>query len=52
MAWKIMAYIGSALALLSLVSLATPVLGTGGYSATTLTMGYCGIAQSFSCPSS
>jgi ferredoxin len=43
MAWKIMAYIGSALALLSLVSLATPVLGTGGYSATTLTMGYCGI---------
>lgn len=43
MAWKIMAYIGSALALLSLVSLATPVLGTGGYSATSLTMGYCGI---------
>jgi polyferredoxin len=43
LAWKIMAFIGMALALLSFVSLTTEALGTGGYSATALTMGYLGV---------
>ncbi len=38
-----MAFIGTALALLSLGSLTTNILGKGGYSATALTMGYLGI---------